>query len=73
MVFVIEFIADLDLDKERDLDHELQAELAPAKQVTDDFAQIAKLTAGGCEELCEALYDSFCLPIAVIAGIGRRP
>ena len=70
---VVNLVAYLDLDEERDFDRDLQTELALAKKVTDDLCEVLKPATGSCEELCEALHDGFSLSIAVIAGIGRRP
>ena len=65
-------VADLDLDEERDLDCELQAELALAEEVTDHLDEEGKLAAGGGEELSEAFHGLVSLSIADIAGIDCR-
>ncbi|MBP2449886.1 endonuclease YncB(thermonuclease family) [Rhizobium leguminosarum] len=46
-----------DLDEERDLDRDLQAEFPFAEEVTNDLAESAKTAAGGSEELGELLHD----------------
>ncbi|CUX61379.1 hypothetical protein AGR7C_pAt0050 [Agrobacterium deltaense Zutra 3/1] len=47
---------DLDLDEERDLDCELQGELATPEEVTDHLTEDAEPAAGGAEELSEAFH-----------------
>ncbi|TAV41588.1 hypothetical protein ELI02_28225 (plasmid) [Rhizobium leguminosarum] len=61
----------LDLDEERDLDRELQTELAFAEDVTDHLAEDADPTAGGGEELSEPFHGIFSFRNADIAGISR--
>ena len=49
----------LDIDEERDLDRELQAELSLAEEVTDHLAESSKTAAGGAEEFGELAHDIF--------------
>lgn len=61
----------LDLDEERNLDGQFQAEFPLAEVVTDHLAEGAEPTAGGGEELSELLHGIFSFRNADIAGIGR--
>ena len=48
---------DFDLDEERDLDRDLQAEFTLAEEVTDDLVKCAKPAAGVAQEFSELLHD----------------
>lgn len=50
---------DFDLDEERDLDRELQSQLALAEEVLNDLAEGAKTASGSREEFGELLHGGF--------------
>ncbi|WP_168336767.1 hypothetical protein [Rhizobium laguerreae] len=61
----------LDLDEERNLDGQFQAEFPLAEEVSRSPCRDCEPTAGGGEELSELLHGIFSFRNAYIAGIGR--